>query len=476
MSDIRAYLHGHYDGDKEERKRQQQDDARRSIEVKREIVDTQNAVFEYETEALSHEMEEQTKEQFEELCRNYNTTDKYKEYLVDGAVLQCTKATMEDFKLPGGKKIILERSEYDDENARVQMVLHVRENGMDDQGRCYATVKDCVQGINIFWPACNCMMPADREEEKKRIEQDKECSKFGVCRHLMQLNEKWDNMPLYGLKDDLWEEDRTYMTKRNVYVKDGAPKMDIEDIPEEYLESEDAEGITMTSVLFCKHGGLICPVTSGQENIFPINMEERIQELIAGVEGKPVNSQEEMFALSTMEILSRLIYQEAARKCGSGQNAVLFSLVNRLFTGTNVIHRTKANNLYSIITGSGQYESVLKKAEYEPNSYKPPIEINSNDKEIIAWENAKRLAAILYIAIEDYGKENEYDSANDRDECVVEKEDKVSYQQVVDFIESQTDTEGNRIINEIGTRESLVAGNSNKDQGIYIGGNTFYWQ
>ena len=250
MSDIRAYLHGYYDGDEEERKRQQQDDARRSIEVKREIEDTQNAVFEYETEALSHEMEEQTKEKFEELCRIYNTKDKYKEYLVDGAVLQCTKATMEDFELPGGKKIVLERSEYDDENARVQMTLHVRENGMDASGRYYATVKDCVQGINIFWPTCNCMMPADREEEKKKIEQDEECSKFGVCRHLMQLNKEWDNMPLPNREDgDPQYEARRYLTKRNVYVKDGAPKMDIEDMPEEYLASEDIEGITITSVL-----------------------------------------------------------------------------------------------------------------------------------------------------------------------------------------------------------------------------------
>ena len=29
---------------------------------------------------------------------------------------------------------------------------------------------------------------------------------------------------------------------------------------------EESEGITMTSVLFCKHGGLIMPVTSGQED------------------------------------------------------------------------------------------------------------------------------------------------------------------------------------------------------------------
>lgn len=65
------------------------------------------------------------------------------------------------------------------------------------------------------------------------------------------------------------------------------------------------------TVLFCKHGGLIVPVTSGQENIIPDTLEDRIQALVAGVEGKPINSRDEMFALST--------------KCGSGQNTILFS-------------------------------------------------------------------------------------------------------------------------------------------------------
>ena len=257
-------MHKHYDGDEENIKRQQYNDVMQAIENKRLIEDAQRAVYEHETEALSHELEDPTKEKFEELCKSYNTKDKYKEYLVDGAILQCSKATMADFELPDGKKIILERSEYDDNNARIQMTLHVRENGMDAQGKYYATIKDCVQGINIFWPTCNCMMPADREEEVKRIEQDKECSVFGVCRHLMQLNEEWDNMPLYDPKESPQYKDRKYLTKRNVYVKDGTPKMDIEDMPEEYFESEDIEGITMTSVLFCKHGGLISPITSGQ--------------------------------------------------------------------------------------------------------------------------------------------------------------------------------------------------------------------
>ena len=90
----------------------------------------------------------------------------------------------------------------------------------------------------------------------------------------MQLNKEWDNMPLPNREDgDPQYEARRYLTKRNVYVKDGAPKMDIEDMPEEYLESEDIEGITMTSVLFCKHGGLICPVTSGQEMTSETNYE-----------------------------------------------------------------------------------------------------------------------------------------------------------------------------------------------------------
>lgn len=66
----------------------------------------------------------------------------------------------------------------------------------------------------------------------------------------MQLNKEWDNMPLPNREDgDPQYEARRYLTKRNVYVKDGAPKMDIEDMPEEYLASEDIEGITITSVL-----------------------------------------------------------------------------------------------------------------------------------------------------------------------------------------------------------------------------------
>ena len=78
--------------------------------------------------------------------------------------------------------------------------------------------------------------------------------------HLMRLNEEWDN---FEVKDK--EGFRIKYAKRvNVapspfsagagWMLDGS-----EDVVEEAVE-----GITMTSVLFCKHGGLIMPVTSGQ--------------------------------------------------------------------------------------------------------------------------------------------------------------------------------------------------------------------
>ncbi len=462
MADEKKYLEGNYDGEPVQQAVQMTADVVRAVNMPKEIRAVQEAVYEKETERLSYE-EKATGERFEELMRNYIEKDKYHQYLVDGAVLRCTAATTDDFTYAEGETVVLENK--DDEVCNITLDVH--ENPMSVNHLIYATVKDTVQQINITPPKCNCRLAVNRNAERKRIIDNMERNKNGVCRHLMDLNGTWDNFEVDGT---------TYLKKVNAVInlfpsEDGKG---IVEGPGDIIGEED--GITMTSVLFCKHGGLIMPVTSGQENIIPDTLEDRIQALVAGVEGKPINSRDEMFALSTMEILSRLIYQEASRKCGSGQNAILFSLVNRLFTETNVTRRTKANNLYSIITGSGQYESVLREGTYSPNSYKPPIGIDSISDEVIPWENAKRLAAILYIAIEDYGEENEYNSANDRNESVVRKGDQDIYQQVVDFIENQTDTEGNHIINEIGIRESLVAGDKEIDQGIYIGGNTFYCQ
>lgn len=73
----------------------------------------------------------------------------------------------------------------------------------------------------------------------------------------MDLNDTWDNFEVDGT---------TYLKKLNAVInlfpsEDGKG---IVEGPGDIIGEED--GITMTSVLFCKHGGLIMPVTSGQEN------------------------------------------------------------------------------------------------------------------------------------------------------------------------------------------------------------------
>jgi len=121
----------------------------------------------------------------------------------------------------------------------------------------YATVKDTVQQVNIASPKCNCRLAVNRNAERKRIADDMERNKNGVCRHLMDLNGTWDNFEVDGT---------TYLKKVNAIIN-LFPSEDGEGLvegPGDIIGEED--GITMTSVLFCKHGGLIMPVTSGQEN------------------------------------------------------------------------------------------------------------------------------------------------------------------------------------------------------------------
>ena len=138
------------------------------------------------------------------------------------------------------------------------------ENSMMINGLRYATVKDTIKNVNIIVPKCNCRLAADRDEEEKRIRNDTDRNKNGVCMHLMRLNEEWDNYRVEG----------TEYLKRDNAIK-GISVVD-----------KSVEGITMTSVLFCKHGGLIMPVKSGQESLImslDIGINKMTQYLQGGV-------------------------------------------------------------------------------------------------------------------------------------------------------------------------------------------------
>ena len=227
-----------------------------------------------------------TGEELDSLYAEYGIDDRFGEFLIDGAVLRCNQATPNDFEIPNVGTVVLEKVAGKDSEECCQMILHVPENPIsDNNGKCYATVKDTVFNKNIIPPKCNCNLMTDRQEEIEKIMADPDRSKNGVCRHLMKLNEKWDNMIIEG---------RNYMTQTN--VKSTMLSAGIEDVfgarsSFGNSEREEAECITMTSMLFCKHGGLITPVTSGQE-ISLMDVDSALNKMTQYLRGEGVSEEE----------------------------------------------------------------------------------------------------------------------------------------------------------------------------------------
>ncbi len=169
------------------------------------------------------------------------------EYLAHGAILTCDKAMLGPItikidgkaeKFPGSIK---ESTQY--------TILHVEENRKSStNGLCMATVKDTIKNKNVFPFQCNCSLLPDRQWEIDQIKANMEpCKKYGTCSQLMNLSERWDNMPseteYFNFTDWTGDEEQS---------------------------GEKLAGINMMSMLFCKHGGLITPITSGQTVELPI--------------------------------------------------------------------------------------------------------------------------------------------------------------------------------------------------------------
>ena len=171
------------------------------------------------------------------------------EYLVDGAILTCNRATL-DVKVYRGKV-------YNVANPHKRIPLNVTENPRAEAcGHLYhATVRDAVKDTNITPFHCNCSIEPHNDEEWDTLEADESYKTEGTCKALMNLNVEWDNLPADVDYLRFWNEDR--------FGK----------IP----------GITMSSMLFCKHGGIITPVTSGQ-----IESIDEVFALATATKGGPV--------------------------------------------------------------------------------------------------------------------------------------------------------------------------------------------
>lgn len=403
--------------------------------------------------------------------------------------------------IPSGKsqgQEVLLGKELDIDKVRRLYALHAKK--ADDNGIRYATVVDttCLRNVKegtgrrtspiegelsceasiVSCGNCGILKESDIGEIEKRLDESK---KYGTCYSLIKPVAEWVN-PLCAesVSGNCDQKVKDFMFGTKL-IKIPCDSQDHHRVMEFDTNYGTKQGLTMLSTLLCMRGGVITIKVHGQ--IYLDTLEKRIQDIIDSIDGNPIDSRDEMFALSTVEILARLIYQE--NRNINGQNAVVFSVINRPFSGKAFTYNNKSHSLYNIITAANQYESVYKDTkealEKRPNAYYPPIAYPDGHDEKEAWENAKRLAAITVIALENYGGEFEDElQENGSIEKIIESEgfkDNITYEQIVDFIQQQKNINGDPIKNEIETRDSFVA-NGNKVKGYdtkEVNGNTFFY-
>lgn len=151
-------------------------------------------------------------------------------YLVDGAVLTCTRCKGESDDYNGETFCVPE--------GITERKLKVTQNNtvVNGAGQCFATVNDSKKNVNIF-SFGNCKNPPDRDKEREALiyaSENEELRKLGTCQYLMDLNDKWENL----ISDTGYERVKA-------------------------ANGELVDTITMEAILFCKHGGLIYPKSSG---------------------------------------------------------------------------------------------------------------------------------------------------------------------------------------------------------------------
>lgn len=234
------------------------------------------------------------------LCESYADKESA-EYLVDGAILTCTNCTREDVyikdKRAGSGQVTIEKiykaaldpsiddSMLPDNDIKVFGRLKVTENLMaNSNGLMHATIKDCIRGKNI--PSFgNCLRGPDciwEEDIFQRLNDEGNTKKRGgTCKYLMRLESEWENYEI-GQEFQSFNDD----------------------------VHGNKTGITMTSILFCKHGGFIYPVTSGQTES-QMTLEEALQIMTRYLKGEEI----------TEEQLNKII-EFVANNCGLKVNDI----------------------------------------------------------------------------------------------------------------------------------------------------------
>lgn len=146
--------------------------------------------------------------------------DILEEYLVDGAVLTCEKATAKVINIDGV-------SYLPGKGDKSKLVVNRNGKVVD---KANATIIDCKKEKNIF-PFGNCCAELS-DKEKNMLKCMPNAQREGTCKYLMRLESQWDT---------------TIVRESGAFGFDNYP------------------AINMQAVLFCKRGAFIYPLTSGQK-------------------------------------------------------------------------------------------------------------------------------------------------------------------------------------------------------------------
>lgn len=229
------YMEGHYD--KELEWQQVKDDSLQAdkirIEAEKLKKETRDQLI--ADELGDEEIPEGDEEAINEIFNKYG--ENKDEYLVDGAYLTCNMA---DFEIKEILKVRCGHRIHENPENMKGTVLHVfGETEIINKGMA-ATVKDHTLNRNIEPLKCNCRNLPDRISEIQKFYENIDlCQQYGTCQVLMRLERDWENI----IRSNSYAEYN--------YTDDGK-------------EIKGAKAITMKSMLFCSHGGIITPVTSGQ--------------------------------------------------------------------------------------------------------------------------------------------------------------------------------------------------------------------
>ncbi len=185
-----------------------------------------------QTDTLKQEFDEYQTEKIEEYySENCNNSETLPEYLVDGAILQCNRATLEQ------KKVGTRECKAINGLKITKLQVGEKKRKATANGLGYANIYDTIINDNLKAFRCNCEIPPDNDTEINNIEKNEDCETVGNCKYLINLNSEWYNLPSNEARENESFEDKN---------------------------GEKQIGIDMGSSLFCKHGGLITPIKSGQ--------------------------------------------------------------------------------------------------------------------------------------------------------------------------------------------------------------------